>query len=143
MGIALVCLPVVSEGATKKNIEKIKSRISVSKYQLEQEEKILSNLKEKSKKTAAPKDKGIKQLSTTYHIMNLRNKICIAQKFKEVPNLFIDEYNNGTIDDVLGDLGSANMTDDNELVKYLIDEYQKEQIEKEKSEGYTKRRNKR
>lgn len=136
-------LPVVAQGAKKKNIKNLENRISVYQYELEQEEKILSQSKEKSKKIEVPKNDKIIEVSKIYQIENLKTKLNIVERFKKVPNLFIDEYNNGTIEDVLGDLGCTDMIEGIQLVKYLVDEYQKQQSQKEIIKGKTKSKNKR
>lgn len=140
LGIALV----VGEDVRKKTIEKLKNRISVSKYELEQEKQDLNILKKESKKIDIPNNKEIKELSTTYTIRNLRHKLSIVQMFEENKERFIEMYQNGDKYDILKELSnkySDRYTNfDFELIKFLIDEHTKQQ--EENSKGYVKRMNK-
>lgn len=143
----MFAMGIAGQDVRRNTIEKLENRISVCKYELEQEKQDLNILKKQSKKIEIPKDNEIKTVLTDYVIRNLKHKLSVVESFKENTERYIAMYQSDKRGAILKELEEKYkdryVTSDLDLIEFLILEHQKGIIEKENIKGKTKSKNKR
>lgn len=143
VGSGVVRLLMVDENIKNKTIQQISNKVVVYENELEQQKAKLEKMKQQTKEAVVSKDNETKKMPTTYNIKNLRQKLMTIEMFKKDPELYVEMYNNGELTDIIDVLNEVGIVEDIKLIKFLIKEYQKEQMEKENVRGKTKSKNKR